>query len=137
MRRTALPEPRIEMAPLLDVIFLLLTFFIYSLVMTVRASVLPINLPNLTTGEATDSAKIATITVDAAGRFYFNGDAITWGDLEAKIKSIAALDEPPAVFLALDTAASDVDRGPILIDMIELMRKHGVKQFNIVGQPDD
>ena len=42
--------PRVEMMPLIDVVFLLLTFFIYSFVMMVRAEVLPVVLTPLGTG---------------------------------------------------------------------------------------
>src|SRR5690606_8300025 len=41
--------PRMEMIPLIDVIFLLLTFFIYSLALMVQAQVLPVALPPITT----------------------------------------------------------------------------------------
>ena len=37
-------ETRVEMMPLIDVVFLLLTFFIYAMVLMVRAEVLPVPL---------------------------------------------------------------------------------------------
>ena len=55
-------EMRIEIMPLIDVIFLLLTFFIYAMVLLVRAEMLPMELPEFT------SAAPATIFHGSAGR---------------------------------------------------------------------
>ena len=43
LRRTE-HETRIEMMPLIDVVFILLTFFIYAMVLVVGAEVLPVPL---------------------------------------------------------------------------------------------
>ena len=37
-------EARVEIMPLIDVIFLLLTFFIYAMVLMVRAALLPVEM---------------------------------------------------------------------------------------------
>jgi biopolymer transport protein ExbD len=50
-RSSTVTEPRFELAPLLDVIFLLLTFFLYSQVLLTRVDILPINLPTFSGGD--------------------------------------------------------------------------------------
>ena len=42
---------RIEIMPLIDVIFLLLTFFIYAMVLMVRAELLPVEMHAFASGE--------------------------------------------------------------------------------------
>jgi len=61
VRRTTAGEVRFEMTPLIDVIFLLLTFFIFALMVMVRADTLDIKLPTLSA--AGDSARGDSITV--------------------------------------------------------------------------
>ena len=43
-------EMRIEIMPLIDVIFLLLTFFIYAMVLMVRAELLPVEMHQFSSG---------------------------------------------------------------------------------------
>lgn len=132
---------RVEMVPLIDVIFLLLTFFIYSLVVMVRAQVLPVELVRVEAGEAApgDSAEIAAITIDAAGAIFFNREPIEPEALDARLAELASQDPPPLLFLAMEQASAGgtvaVDRGPVLIGLIERVRQAGVTNFSIVGQP--
>jgi len=129
-------EPRVEMTPLLDVIFLLLTFFIYSLVLTVRAQVLPVNLPTLASGEVSAEADIAAITVDAEGSFYLNQQPMNFDILRTRLADLAERDQPPVVFIALDAEPGQTDRGPALVRLIDTLRSVGLPDFYIVGQPE-
>jgi biopolymer transport protein ExbD len=124
-----------EMTPLLDVIFLLLTFFIYSIVFTVRAQVMPVKLPALTTGQRAADAKIAGITVDRAGKLFLNQKPVTREELESGLRALATQEKPPTFYLAVDAEQGQVDRGPLLIEMIELFRKLKIENLNIVGAP--
>lgn len=136
--------PRVEIMPLIDVIFLLLTFFIYSLVTMVQAEILPVQLQTLTTGQAAEPASIMAITIDARGDLYFNRAPIEDDALDEKLAELAQQDDVPKLFLALeDTLTTDpgntditertIDRGPLLIGLIERVRKAGIEDFNIVG----
>ena len=137
LRYSPTHEPRVEMTPLLDVIFLLLTFFIYSIVLTVRAQVLPVQLPALTTGETARDVRIAGVTVDRAGKFFLNREPVMRDELERRLRELAAEPQPPAFYLAIDAEPGVVDRGPILIEMIELFRRLNIHNVNIVGSPRD
>jgi biopolymer transport protein ExbD len=69
IRREFTKRPRIEMIPLIDVVFLLLVFFIYSMLsMTVHRG-LPVNLPTASTA-AVDKKAFITITLQRDGRFF-------------------------------------------------------------------
>ncbi len=138
-------SPRVEIMPLIDVIFLLLTFFIYSLVTMVQAEILPVQLQTLTTGEAAKPASIVAVTIDAQGSLYLNRVLIDVERLDQRLSEIAQLDEKPKLFLALEDTLSTareqepgavggiVDRGPLLISLIERVRRAGIEDFNIVG----
>lgn len=135
LRRTRHPV-RVEMTPLIDVIFLLLTFFIYSLVVTVRAQVMPVSLTPIAGASTQDSpAGIDAITIGRDGRFYFNQTPVPLEELPKRLASHAATDTDRRLFIAME-AQGDTDRGPLLIKLIEELRKAGIQDFAIVGQPD-
>ncbi len=140
--------PRVEIMPLIDVIFLLLTFFIYSMVTMVRAEILPVQLQTLTTGQAAEPASIVAVTIDARGALYLNRVPIDDEHLDERLLEIAQSQEKPKLFLALEDTGSQhvepgsgetvgvVDRGPLLIRLIERVRRAGIVDFNIVGDSD-
>ena len=70
-------EVRLELTPLIDVVFLLLTFFIFSMVMMVRANVLPVELVGIASAETAGDNLAAAITIDRDGHYYFNRQPIT------------------------------------------------------------
>ncbi|MAE62055.1 MAG: hypothetical protein CMJ49_11945 [Planctomycetaceae bacterium] len=129
-------EPRIEMTPLLDVIFLLLTFFIFALVLMVRAHWIPVTLAKsdagVTTGRTTN---IVDITLDAQGKLYINREPITEQQLRARIIEIAKQPDKPNVYLALDQNGT-VDRAPIYDRVLEMILAAGIDQLNLIRQPD-
>lgn len=128
--------------PLIDVIFLLLTFFIYSLLTMVRAEILPVQLQTLTTGQAAEPTAIVAVTIDAHGGLYLNRQPIESERLDERLNEIAQQDDRPKLFLALEETPAPglseetgvlVDRGPLLIGLIERVRRAGLEEFNIVG----
>jgi len=127
-------SPRVEMLPLIDVIFLLLTFFIYSLVVMVRAEILPITLTTLSTGQRAMPTQIQAVTIDHEGRLFLNRELIQEQDLRQRLVEIAGAPDTPTLYIALEAQGS-VDRGPTLINLIELVRGVGLEDFVIVGQP--
>ena len=93
---------RIEIMPLIDVIFLLLTFFIYAMVLMVRAELLPIEVPELRSGEAAESSGRLTITIDRDGRFYLNGEPVALESVLTRIDAQQTTPPTNEVWLAAD-----------------------------------
>lgn len=151
---------RIEMMPLIDVVFLLLTFFIYALMVTVQAEVLPVALAPVGTGEAADPGEIVAITIDAQGDYYFDREPVSREELDRRLASLASLDpaDRPRLFVALEESLSEapageaatqepgnvegepasraaVDRGPLLIRLVGRLRAAGLTRFEFIGDP--
>ena len=126
---------------MIDVVFLLLTFFIYGMVTMVQARVLPISLTTLTAGEQAEPAAYAAITIDRTGELYFNREPISEDKLDQRLQRLARRDDPPRLLLAMQRpngetpATQPVDRGPLLISLIERVRGAGLDNFAIVGDP--
>ena len=81
---------RVEMLPLIDVVFLLLTFFIYSMVVMVRAEVLPVTLNPLATGAPATPDQVQAITVDHAGNLFLNRQPVGRDNLDVRLAELAA-----------------------------------------------
>jgi len=127
-------EPRFELAPLLDVIFLLLTFFLYSQVLLIRVDVLPINLPRFAEATAAEQAEVLAITVDSAGELHANREPITEAALADRLRAAANRDPQPRVYLAVDAAMGRVDRAPIMLRLMNMINAAGVTDVAFVSQ---
>jgi biopolymer transport protein ExbD len=129
------PEPRMEMTPLLDVVFLLLTFFIFALVLMVRAEVLDITLPRLTGGTPAEPGAAITVALDANGRVYVDGQ---WVDRDGMVDSIRATQqehEAEGITPRLFVAADEGGRSGDLIALLDVLARSGLGDFSVVGRP--
>lgn len=159
--RRSSESARVEMTPLIDVVFLLLTFFILSLLVTVRADVLPVQLSPVGTGEAAEPGRITAITIDAGGEFYLDREPVSETELDRRLEELADMpdEQRPRIFIAMEeslrqTEPSNVsgsdnaraeptsaelpaeptaDRGPILLRLIERLRRAGLTDVSFIG----
>jgi len=126
-------EPRIEIMPLVDVVFLLLTFFVFSLVLMVRADALNITLPRVGAGEPVQRQNLLTIAVDRAGALTLAGEPVTVADLGRRVRDrLDASPTPPRVVLAADAGAS---AGAVL-RALDALAGAGVTDVAVLGAPD-
>lgn len=121
---------------MIDVIFLLLTFFIYAMVLMVRAYLLPIELPGISGAVGAPSGIPAiSISIDADGLLYV--DTEPYPDIEAVIKQIQAVraDDPKTRIYVAAALEGTTDRLPAFIDLMSELRMSGIDQFFVVGNP--
>jgi biopolymer transport protein ExbD len=96
---------RIEIIPLIDVIFFLLaTFMIVSLSMA-RYRGIPVNLPVATTAVAPDRQPDAVISIARAGSVFFNKEPLRLDQLPARLAQLKAAQPDPRVWLSGDDKA--------------------------------
>ncbi len=128
-------EVRFEMTPLLDVIFLLLTFFILVQPLMVQAELLKVTLPRLRAGEAAREAPLLAITIDAAGRLYANREPVHEAELRRRLFAAAEQELAPRVYVGMAAGQGEVDRLPTMLRVVEMLREAGIEDFSIVGAP--
>ena len=126
--------PRVEMTPLLDVVFLLLTFFIFTWVMMVRAQVVPMQMVEVQTGGRPGEAELNVLAIDAQGQFFFNREPVTSEQLDRRLAEFAELPSQPTLYIAVE-AESDFDRAPLVVEVFERVKDAGVGNMAIVGAP--
>ena len=76
LRRTE-HDTRVEIMPLIDVVFLLLTFFIYAMVLMVRVEVLPVPFESYISGETATPKPAISITIAIDGNVYIDTTVVT------------------------------------------------------------
>ena len=133
LRRTE-HEARIEMMPLIDVVFLLLTFFIYAMVLMVRAEVLPVPLETYESGTAAGLRSSISVTVAVDGNIYVGQTVVSPDDVAQAVK-MKLIDNPDAaIYLVVEDGEAMVDRGPLLTGTWDQLRLTGLEIF-LVGAP--
>ncbi|MCB9844582.1 MAG: biopolymer transporter ExbD [Phycisphaeraceae bacterium] len=131
--RRSSPEIRVELTPLIDVVFLLLTFFIFSLVMLVRARTLDVRLPAL--GAAADSRPPDSITIalDSRGGLFLEGESVEPDALIDRVRVLRS-ERPDARLLV---AADESGQRAQLLDLINRLAGANLGDFAILARPAD
>lgn len=78
-------SPQINIVPMIDVIFAILTFFIMATLFLGRLEGLTVNLPKANTAKPQQSSR-ATITLDKQGQLYLNRSPINLDTLQGAIQ---------------------------------------------------
>lgn len=93
--------PRVEMLPLIDVVFLLLVVFIYTMLSMAVHKGLPVNLPSGDEVQIEKQAPIS-VTVTAAGEIFIDKRPVSLDGLLAELKTISQNDREKGVLLFAD-----------------------------------
>ncbi|MCC7201995.1 MAG: biopolymer transporter ExbD [Nitrospirae bacterium] len=118
----------INIAPLVDVVFLLLLFFMLSSHL-VKEPAITIRLPESKTAEAKNET-VKTILITSGGEIYFLDKNVELRDLQGVIKD--NLSDIEKDFLRIK-ADRDVNVG-LLVSVIDEVRFSGVTNFSIVTE---
>ena len=124
--RKASEKARIEIIPMIDVIFFLLVFFMVStLSMTINRG-LPVNLPTAATSQK-DMRDNVSLTVQQDGKIFLNKEPVTLHDMGPRVKAALAADPRLAVVINAD--------GQVLhstvVDILDELRQAGVSGLAI------
>jgi biopolymer transport protein ExbD len=130
------PETRIELMPLIDVIFLILTFFIYAMVLMVQVDVVPVPMESYISGEKADPVPATSITIDLDGSIYVGQQVTALENVQSAIQSLLKEKPDTAIYLVMAAGDGDIDRGPILTSLWDRLRESGI-EIKLVGQPSD
>jgi len=122
-RRTELKKGQLDIAPLMDVIFLLLIFFMLTSSFIFQPGI-KVNLPKAVTSEALHE-KSLVILITNTDVIYLNDRAITTKELNSRMR-IAAKEKKPLLIKA-DRRAS---MGKI-VEIWDMCREAGISQINI------
>ncbi|MGE5660589.1 MAG: ExbD/TolR family protein [Actinomycetota bacterium] len=116
--------PQINIVPMIDVIFAILTFFIMSTLYLTRSEGLPVNLPKAATGEIQPQSTPLTVSIDRQGNLALNRQPI---QLETLATQLSALIPPNQQTVVVINADESVTHGRVIAVMDQLRPLKGVR----------
>lgn len=99
--RVGKKKVRIEMLPLIDIVFMLLVFFIYAMLSMAVHRGLPVVLPTSTSAKI-DQQLILAVTIEADGGIFLDRENIDLPDLAAALQKKAEKEKEAGVLLFAD-----------------------------------
>jgi biopolymer transport protein ExbD len=127
----AVKKARIEIIPLIDIIFFLLaTFIMVSLSMTKNQGV-QVSLPSASTaaslGEPQEMEKALTLSVTEKGEVFFNKEKITVAQLPYRLQGYKITAKDPRVIVNSDAAVDFKN----VVAVLDEVRKAGIAKVGI------
>lgn len=111
-------ENSINILPMIDIIFAILSFFIISSLYLTKIDSIKVNLPKSSTA-VRDQNKPQIITVDTNEKIYFNSNEISLKNISSLIRTKIENIEEPIVILRADTS---VKHG-LIVSLLDELRK--------------
>lgn len=146
-RRTTV-APSVEITPLIDVVFLLLTFFVFALILTVRMDATDIRLPEVRSGADQPSGVRPTVIGMTAEGELTMADLTLAGagepigpEIAERIRltlletaGLASQTEQPlpTLMLAIDEQA----RHGRILELLDALRESGISDFRYLRSPN-
>ncbi len=121
-------KARIEMLPLIDIVFLLLVFFIYAMLSMVVHRGFKVDLPQASTAEI-DRKDYLSITVDKDNRILLNKAEILLENLSDEVMAKAV--KGTKIFINGDKEA---DLG-VVINVLDTLRRDEIKEVYFETEP--
>ena len=118
-------KPELNMAPLIDVVFLLLIFFMLTSNM-VKLEAIDLDLPNSSTSAAVDKKQI-NISLLADGSYFFNKKPIEEPALNKQLKEIFLASPDQAIILSVEKTAE----AQSMVTAMDLIRNSGGSNISL------
>jgi len=128
IKRRTLKKARIEIIPLIDVIFFLLATFVLFTLSLNRIAAITIDLPKAVPPDPTkEPPPIVTIQVSEQGTLYWNQEVMDRTLLQSRLDEYARLEADPRVLIAGDDRAK---YGPT-IEVLDAVRAAKIEKVSI------
>ena len=124
---TIAERPRIEIIPLIDIMFFLLATFIMVSLSMVKNQGITITLPKAATGQPQPPSPSATVTVTEEGRLYLNQEQVDFESLPKRLEALRRQDPEVRVVFNGDALAYFGD----VVKALDETRQAGIEKVAI------
>ncbi len=125
-------KARIEMLPLIDIVFLLLVFFIYAMLSMAVHHGLPVSLPTSTVTEP-EKSLILSVTISRDNSIHVDKEAISLQNLTQTLEMKTKGQKNPGVLLFADKAVSYQD----LFQVLDRIRMAGLSRISLQAEAEN
>ena len=128
-------KARIEIIPLIDIMFFLLASFMMASLTMIKMQSIKMNLPTATQATRDFKPEIINLSVDKGGEVYVEKKAVTSGELHTYLSNRYHLNTNIPVYISGD---KDASHGSV-IRVLDLVRREGIQKvsFDIAPQPEN
>ncbi len=123
------PMSEINTTPLVDVMLVLLVIFIITAPLLTHA--VKIDLPQASSQPLPEKPEVISVSIDAAGKMYWNDAALVQGELKVKLQEIAGKKPQPE----LNIRADKETRYQVLAEVMADAQNAGVTKLGFVSEP--
>lgn len=124
-------EASIDLTPMLDVVFIMLIFFIVTTSFVKEAGV-DVNRPSASTAESKEGASIL-IAITELGDVWIDGRRIDVRSVRANVERLRAESPDGAVVIQADQASQT----GVLVSVMDQIRAAGMYNISIAGRPGE
>lgn len=123
--------PRVEMLPLIDIVFLLLVVFIYTMLSMAVHKGMPVSLPD---GEQVQPEKASpiSVTVTRSGEIFVNQTPVVLDDLKAILEEHPGVDAETGVLLFADRQVAYQQ----LFEVLDRIRQSGLHRISLQAETE-
>lgn len=121
-------QPRLMIIPMIDIIFFLMVFFLFSTLQMVYQKSMPVNLP-VASQTQQEAPKPVSITVMADGSVSIGDDKVALDDVESRVAQLADKSETPVILRADEKA----EHGQV-VKVMDQIKRAGVTKLAIATQ---
>lgn len=120
-------KARIEIIPLIDIMFFLLATFVMVSMSMVKNLGVPVNLPAVTSAVPEDRKLSVTVSVTETGEIYLNKDKVSLSSLKGQLKQMKSRDPELKVFINGDEHAYFGKA----VEILDEIRQLGITKISI------
>ena len=120
-------KARIEIIPLIDVIFFLLATFVLFVLSLNKIASVPVNLPVASQSSGKPDDDLVTLQVSDTGTCYWNKELINVSEIAPRLQHYKTQVAVPRVLIAGDDKAKF---GPV-VNALDEVRKAGIQQVSV------
>ncbi|MFM0338363.1 ExbD/TolR family protein [Paraburkholderia fungorum] len=128
-RQTAAPMAEINMTPLIDVMLVLLVIFIITAPLFTHA--IRLDLPKVAAAPARQTPQTISLSIDAAGKLYWNGNLITLQQMRAQFAQAGKQADQPEIHLRAERST----RYEVIAQVMGAAQQAGLERIGFVTDP--
>ncbi|WP_434107327.1 ExbD/TolR family protein [Paraburkholderia caffeinilytica] len=128
-KQTAAPMAEINMTPLIDVMLVLLVIFIITAPLFTHA--IRLDLPKVAAAPARQTPQTISLSIDAAGKLYWNGTVITLQQMRAQFVEAGKQADQPEIQLRAERST----RYEVIAQVMGAAQQAGLERIGFVTDP--
>ncbi|SIO22890.1 biopolymer transport protein ExbD [Burkholderia sp. GAS332] len=128
-KQAAAPMAEINMTPLIDVMLVLLVIFIITAPLFTHA--IRLDLPKVAAAPARQTPQTIALSIDAAGKLYWNGKVITLQQMRAQFVEAGKQADQPEIQLSAERST----RYEVIAQVMGAAQQAGLERIGFVTEP--